>query len=299
MRKKTVVLGWIAAAVVAVLVTPMVVGWIASEWRYARVKDLTEVEPPARERPAPTAAKHDDSVPPPSTPASPLQAFEALKQRAQAGDVMAQRHLAEAYNGCHLFNGNHAQFLEIYESQALTMEDRAQADVMRQVARRRISACEAVEGGAKFPSRNGQDWYERAAANGDLVARAMSYAGHEQTMEGSESARLVEDVVASGDPAAVFAFGHLLSSRMRVEPGEAFGGLSAGRLSGMAWEIAACRIGYDCGPESRTVENLCLFERNCTGEGLEATLRAGLSSQEERDALDAQVDLVLRLLEAA
>lgn len=289
-----------ARFVIAVIALAVLV--LASFATWQQRSSLLGREPAAvtpAERPLDERAKAADTnaAQPAVAAATRRQAFETLKQRAHGGDAVAQRKLAETYNACYMFNGARPQFLATYKPDARPIAGDPQDAVRKQVARRRIAQCDAVEGGAPFPAQNAQEWYGRAEANGDLAARVIRYTRQGQSLDGAESARLVEDVVASDDPAAVFAFGELLSRRTVAGPDKVYEGLSVGPLTGMAWRVAACRMGHDCGPESRYVDNLCLFQRNCRAEGLEASLRAGLKTQEEREALDAQVEVVLVLLE--
>ena len=141
------------------------------------------------------------SAPAAASAVEAVQAFQSLEQRAKAGDAVAQRLLAETYDACLVPNLFRDRFLQWNER---ARQDRPeQADELDRIAQKRIELCDAVDGGAIIPQELIRGWYEQAAANGDLAARARGYGMQRTPLDAATAAQLLDDVVASRDPAAM------------------------------------------------------------------------------------------------
>lgn len=226
-----------------------------------------------------------------------VKAFEDLKQRAKAGDAVAQRKLADAYEACFVVNLDREGFINGLDFNRRMMREPARPAVLEQVVRERVAHCDAVDGGAIVPMALIRGWYAQAAENGDLAARLIDNAFKQKKPDPAESARLLEEVLASNDPAAVFAMGSTLGSNYPVTPGDPAEAMMTGEQASSAWLVAACRMGYDCGASDQVMGTMCLFLDGCTGEDLEAYLKRGLHSDAERRDLERRVTEILRLVE--
>ncbi len=219
------------------------------------------------------------------------QAFQSLKRRAQAGDAVAQRLLAETYDACLVPNLFRDRFLQWNER---ARQDRPeQAAELDRIAQKRIELCDAVDGGAIIPQELIRGWYEQAAANGDLAARARGYGMQRTPLDAATATQLLDDVVASRDPAAMRSLGATLTSSITANLGEPYKGLVSGPLAGEAWVLAACRMGYDCGPDSMDMGNLCLLGGRCLGETSEEMMFATIKTDAERAALEQRIQQIL------
>lgn len=227
-----------------------------------------------------------------------VRAFEALKQRAKAGDALAQRKLAEAYDACFIVNLDRERFVRGYEQSRGQFTDPAQAHAQEQLVQARLAECDAVDGGAIVPTELIRGWYAQAAENGDLAARAMDGAINHRKKDPAGAASLLTEVLASDDPAAVFAFGNTLGVEYPADVGASADALVNGRLASGAWMVAACRMGYDCEPSGVVMGNMCLFVNQCTGEDYEALVRRTLPSEVDRMELERRVAEILRQIEA-
>ncbi len=227
--------------------------------------------------------------------ASRVRVFKELKQRAEAGDAVAQRLLAETYADCLFVNLERDEFLSGVENRKRLLSDEAQVRVLEEAARNRIGKCDAVDVEDATRLELAAQWFATAADNGDLAARAMVRASNLNRQDPAEAAQFLEDVLASGDPAAVFMFGGTLRQDAFAGKGGPSEPLATGELATQAWMVAACRMGYECGPSGRVVETICLEMSDCAGEDLETYVQRQLRDEAQREELERRVGEILAL----
>lgn len=223
--------------------------------------------------------------------AAKAQSFESLKQRAKAGDAVVQRLLADAYEACFVVNLDRQHLLRIH--QRIKQEKPEQAALLEHTLQQRMAQCDAVDGGAIIPRELIDGWYAQAAANGDLPARIMDYARRGAPLDADIATQLLEEVVASGDPAAMYSLGSALGSGIETNLRDPYRSLAADPVAGQAWSLAACRLGYPCGPDSTDVGNFCLLLGRCLGESAEEMVFAVAKSDAEREALEQKIQQIL------
>lgn len=226
-----------------------------------------------------------------------VKAFEELKRRAKAGDAVAQRLLADTYESCYIVNFNREHFLGFVDATGGMMTDPAERQGLERIARERVAQCDVVDGGAIVPLELIRGWYAQAAENGDLAARLTDNASNKRGVSAAESASLMEEVLGSNDPAAVFAMGSTLGGNFPAGFSGPAEKLVTGELASEAWQVAACRMGYDCGPSSILMGSVCLAMAGCAGEDYEGIVKRGLRSDLERRDLERRVTEILRLME--
>ena len=284
-----------------IIITALLALAVAFAWKHftkpapAAQASAAPIEPFARTVPPPhrSAAANPRSTSPLTgiSAVDRAQAFQSLKQRAKAGDAVAQRLLAQTYDACFVVNLNRERFLQMYQR---ARQDRPeQVTTLDHVAQQRIEECDAVDGGAIIPQELIRGWYAQAAENGDLAARAHDYAMQRTPLDAPTATRFLEDIVKSGDPAAMYSLGSALGSNMAETVGEPYTELVSGPLAGPAWSLAACRMGYDCGPDSSDVGNFCLLIGRCLGETSEEMVFAMMKSDAERAALEQKIQQIL------
>jgi len=171
--------------------------------------------------------------------ASRVRAFKELKQRAEAGDAVAQRLLAEIYADCLFVNLERDEFLTGVENRKRLLSDEAQVRVLEEAARKRIGKCDAVDVEDATRLELAAQWFATAADNGDLAARAMVRASNLNRQDPAEAAQFLEDVLASGDPAAVFMFGGTLRQDAFAGKGGPNGEGGGGGWPPAAWDTSA------------------------------------------------------------
>lgn len=278
------------ARTLAIVVVPLALaGWLA--WR-----QISPLTPPA-----------SAATPPPAQPASPgtvhtasatkspnlYHQYRTLKQRAEAGDAVAQRLVAQLFVDCAYIYDHPLKFtpLELSDIPADSPESLS-VDAHRALHQN----CAQVEGGARVTLKEAQYWYEKAAENGDLAAWAIVNMLRHPPLTTDEAQRFLEDVIESKDPVAVFAYGNVMGGPVTENLGEGYAPLVSNN-AGLAWMLAGCRMGMDCGLESPLVNNLCLQQGVCGKGDYEQAMKSVIESEADREALDQQIEAVLAILE--
>ncbi len=237
--------------------------------------------------PAPASPTHSSRTP----ATDPVTAFEALKQRAKEGDAVSQRLLAQTYEACFVVNLHRERFLQMYQR---ARQDRPeQVATLDHLTQQRIEQCNAVDDGAIIPQELIRGWYAQAAENGDLAARAVEYAVKRTPLDAPTATRFLEDIVTSGDPAAMHSLGNVMGGTVTENVGEPYKELVSGPLAAAAWSLAACRMGYDCGPDSTDIGNFCMLVGRCLGETSEEMVFATVKSDADRAALEQKIQQIL------
>lgn len=119
---------WLGAGVVAALL-----GFAL--WRYATTPQVESVGREAGKGyvhvpTAPPGAARSEVSDAHSAQAVSIKAFEDLKQRAQLGDAVAQRKLADAYDTCLQVNLNREEFIRGVELNKRLLKDAAERDAL-------------------------------------------------------------------------------------------------------------------------------------------------------------------------
>ncbi|WP_315387544.1 hypothetical protein [uncultured Stenotrophomonas sp.] len=226
-----------------------------------------------------------------------LKTFEDLKRRARAGDAVAQRLLADTYESCYIANFNREHFLNFVDVTGGMMTDPAELRGLERAARERVAQCDVVDGGAIVPLELIRGWYAQAAENGDLAARLTDNALNNKSVSAAESASLMEEVLGSNDPAAVFAMGSTLGRNFPAGLSGPAEELVTGDQASEAWQVAACRMGYECGPSSVLMGTMCLAMMGCASDDYEGVVKRLLKSDLERRNLERRVTEILRSME--
>ena len=102
---------------------------------------------------------------------------------------------------------------------------------------------------------------QEAARQGEPHARARMLAFRDIAAPKSEMMAGIPDLLSTGDPQVVRDVGAFLT---RGEVSLSYGGEDIDASSAaLAWELAACDLGYPCGPMSRLVLTACAFRGYC------------------------------------
>jgi hypothetical protein len=102
---------------------------------------------------------------------------------------------------------------------------------------------------------------QEAARHGEPHARAHMLVFHELAAPKPELIRSLPDLLATGDPQVVRDVGTFLT---RGEVSLSYGGDDYDApVAAIAWELAACDMGYPCGPMSRIVLTACAYRGRC------------------------------------
>ena len=222
-----------------------------------------------------------------------VAAFRDLKSRAERGERVAQRELADTYATCFSARFTADEVARGEVPALLSVSTPESVAVALQIVAKRVADCQAVGSGNLFPAID--KLYAEAARNGDLLAQMAVTTRGGQALGPAESTRLVQRVIASNDPVAAFNMGQLiLGGRPRTSQLK-YDKVLEGPVSSLAWEIAACRMGLDCGPDSTVMDDACLFSGVCTHQTYEEHARSCSLPSAASGSLDQQIEEITRL----
>lgn len=193
-----------------------------------------------------------------------------LKSRAATGDADAMRGLATIYDRCFQFSFDPANYARTTDETANNL-----AGAMRQTYTEHRSYVAALckgfaDTGTRVSPKAQALALQSAAQLGSLEAEAELFAlGLVRPASPDYHAVLLERILASRSPEAALA----ISSAMGVGADAKFGQEFAGTQAHVfAWQLAACRMGLDCGPRSRLVTGYCVNGGIC-GHSFQELLR--------------------------
>ena len=132
---------------------------------------------------------------------------------------------------------------------------------MRSAAAETLAApCRGFDG-RDIDSRQILALLQEAARQGEPHARARMLLFRDIAAPKAEVIAEVPELLATGDPVVVRDVGAFLA---RGEISWRYGGADVdARTAAIAWELAACDLGYPCGPMSRLVLWQCAFKGYC------------------------------------
>lgn len=181
---------------------------------------------------------------------------------ARSGDADAQWMLSRVYDYCAGYATNPTAYTN--DTRAIAALDVSTAPAMA-TARERVSQrC------ARFLPSDGltrdvvQEARLRAALAGNLPAEAALLAeGAPLSDAPGYRGDLVQRVLASNDPQAFFALSSAMGLAASGSEGE-LGAVSGTWLAEIAWQLAACRLGLDCGPRGNLMTTYCAHGGICS-----------------------------------
>ncbi|MGO4221002.1 hypothetical protein AB4Y64_03985 [Lysobacter sp. TAF61] len=189
-----------------------------------------------------------------------------LYPRSEGGDGNASQQIASAYQECWLYAMNPIGFTEDMRNRGKLRPDLATK--IAQASEITSDRCDGFAGKKIGPSAINA-MLERAARQGNMAARTELFVQN-AILKGATSEQIKSaavDVLASGDPDAFAAIAPLMGAPSAGDL-QALQPIPAGSpVSEAAWNIAACRLGRQCGPDSRAVLQMCL------GGGINCELR--------------------------
>lgn len=214
---------------------------------------------------------------------------------ARAGDADAQWMLSRVYDYCAGFAANPTAYGN--DTRAIAALDVSTAPAMA-AARERVSQrC------ARFLPSDGlsrdviQETRMRAALAGSLPAEAALMAdGTPLSEDEGYRGDLVRRVQQSNDPQAFFALSSAMGLAASGSESE-LGAVSGTWLAEIAWQMAACRLGLDCGPRGNLMTSYCAHGGICSKDPLldfpAFVVDAGVPRQGEAELNDMVNSLVV------
>ncbi|WP_295917641.1 hypothetical protein [uncultured Xanthomonas sp.] len=138
----------------------------------------------------------------------------------------------------------------------------------------------------------------QAARGGNLAAEAALLALGQPLHAGAEYKRdLVARVRASGDPDAYVALSPAMG--LAASGDDSLDGRVAGtQFSELAWQLAACRLGLDCGPDSELMTRYCANGGICSRDPTQDFSSFVYDAAVPRQGTDTMNDMVNRLVDS-
>ncbi|MCS3807766.1 hypothetical protein [Xanthomonas sp. 4461] len=214
--------------------------------------------------------------------------FNELKSRAETGDPIAQRQLAETYERCSIYSvspENYAKTLDGFAK--IKNENKSRYE---EIKKRTSHYCSAIDGGNIIPSSASELWYAEAAKNGDLIAQ-LKTAAH-ASVPSSAYKGLLEETLKSKDPEAMFAVDEMLANaKGEIDLGN-YSPTSGGNYSEYSWALAACEAGADCGPGSYRMDSMCVNFGVCDSANYKDLIRKHFVPPSQLKVIDKDIERI-------
>lgn len=213
--------------------------------------------------------------------------FSELLARAEAGDVVAQRDLANLYQRCSVFSLSPSNMYSMLDTFARM---RGEPEGAYDDIKKRFSAtCAEVDGGQVIPQVAYANWFERAARQGDTYSKIAIASANPTSLEPGDYQAIARDAVNSADAEAIFALGDLLVMAPESADLAEFKSVATGPYANYAWGIVACRMGADCGTGSFRMDSLCMNTGICGTAGFEDAIRTNAVPAGQQESLDKAI----------
>lgn len=181
---------------------------------------------------------------------------------AEAGDAVAAKRAAEILQYCWVINVDQEAWRRHMAEQAKRVP--GNAAMIEDAFNRKMVRCEGVMGGNPYDASIVADLLAKAASSGDAGA-LMNLALRTGDVASEDAPVLIDSVIQSGDLNEIRDAGVLIGF-IGSESTEQFRPLANSELGVHAWQVAACRMGANCGPGSLVMDGICMSMGRCGGD---------------------------------
>lgn len=187
--------------------------------------------------------------------------YATIKARAQAGEPLAQRRLAELYGDC-------LAMREVFATNVSLLADMSRAEPaskprINKVLAERKRLCAPAEQAKDARAETYVFWNEQAAKRGDLVAIMRQIAAQQTDLPPQDLLSILDVVARQGDASDVYEVSRLLARVKAKWPDPETAPAFEGPLAQEAWVLAACRAGLECAKGSKLLELACISMFSC------------------------------------
>ena len=221
-----------------------------------------------------------------------VDSYETIKARAEAGEPLAQRRLAELYGDCMAMRGIFATNLTLLPD--MGRAEPASRPRIDKVLSERGRLCQPAEQANEARTETYVFWNEQAAKRGDLVAIMRQVAAQQVDLAPQDLLSIVDVVARQGDASDVYEVSRLLPRVKAKWPDPETAPAFERPLAEDAWVLAACQAGLECGKGSKLLELACISMFSCRHPDYRTLL------QQERgldQAAMARLDQVVALID--
>lgn len=206
----------------------------------------------------------------PPRPASRAARFEAtqdlsalmaeLHDAAAQGDAEAARLAAAAYDECYPLSAQPQLAAQLEQfGQSLSEPQRSVALRHGRNLRQRCSGLLAA--GAIAPG-DSRALHEKAVQAGDLASIAADLPGKAADMPEDSVRQALRRIVATRDAEAIGRLAEVMGASS-ADQRDIYGPFSGSVADSLAWQLVACDLGRDCGPDSLLVRIPCVSAGAC------------------------------------
>ncbi|MCD7097893.1 hypothetical protein [Stenotrophomonas sp. MMGLT7] len=221
--------------------------------------------------------------------------LQTLAAPAAAGDQDARWMVSRVYDYCAGYAMDPAAYAA--DSDALGQLQLQGAAAMSTARQRVLARC------AGFLPRDGltraaiAEQRRQAAEAGSIAAEAALLAQGQPLQASAQYRRgLVERVLVSRDPEAFLALSPAMG--LAASGDDAYEGLVAGSaMAELAWQLAACRLGLACGPDSVLMTNYCANGGICSQDPTQDFYAFVFDAAVPRQGASTMENMVSQLIE--
>jgi hypothetical protein len=218
--------------------------------------------------------------------------MQELRERAERGDISGAAALAELEDECSMFissQGDRSQVPRIMQKRKPSIKPWMDAMLARTATR-----CQRFTKSELEPRKQVHDRLVDAAGQGSASAKARLLMMNMDLKQIPDNVlvRTVNDIIASGDPAAFADLSNVMGVRLQGRE-QLFDVPAGSEVAGDAYLFAACELGLDCGPNSRILANLCFNGIGCGYPSIKALVQDTMLTPEYYRAMQKDVPLIL------
>ena len=217
---------------------------------------------------------------------------EELRASAEHGDTSAVAALAELEDECSAFVLSRGD--RSYVPRAFQQRDPNIKPWVDAMLARTITRCQRFTRSDLMPSKQIHEMLVSAAQQGSPSAKARLLVRTVDLEHLSDDALggTVRDILASGDPAAIADTSNVMGARVQGRE-QLFDLPSGTETASQAYLVAACRLGLDCGPDSRILANLCFNGMGCGYSSVEAFVQDTMLPPQQFRVMQQEVQQIL------
>lgn len=214
-----------------------------------------------------------------------------VRDKAKAGNPIAQRRLYEIYEYCLGMRTRGASTLPLLSQMAQL--DPALGAMLKELGEEHRKLCGKEGVGSEATGQARAFWMRESAKRGDLVSEMRVFVGEAKKPLTPDALKgFIHRTALSGDPAAMMEIASLLPALDGDWPDPATLPAVKGELAGHAWIIAACRAGMDCVRGSRLMTTACIRMMNCMRPNYESLLYTDMIPPARRPQVEAIIALI-------
>lgn len=192
--------------------------------------------------------------------------FDEIKNLANRGNAEAQLRLSQSYQKCFIVNQNRKAFEQQIERAAKRKPQFAGR--LKELKEKYERFCQRVDQGQPVPQEAIDLWRQESAKAGNLVGKVLQAGSALTPPKDEEIEALIQEIKNAKNPEAVFHAGAFSERAQQIYAGTELSPAFEGPYAPYAWQVAACRSGFDCSQNAVFMETLCISSAIC-GDGYE------------------------------